>query len=108
MGATDQVTRRSQSAANDLLLKAVFELLTSGPEAVAKRREDTFAHYEERARQLEAEEERSEADQELEASDMMELAVDSGASETVVGESMLPCVETRSRSTPSSTGSAPA
>ena len=47
-----------KSAASDLLLKAIFELLTAGPAAVEERREETFAHYESRSSQLDAEEDR--------------------------------------------------
>ena len=45
-----------KSAASDLLLKAIFELLTAGPDAVERRREETFAYYESRLKQLDEEE----------------------------------------------------
>ena len=50
-----------KSAASDLLLKAIFELLTAGPDAVEERREELFKYYEERLAQLDAEESRCHA-----------------------------------------------
>ena len=46
----------AKSAADDVLLKAVFALLTLGPDEVARKREEAFRHYEARSAELEASE----------------------------------------------------
>ena len=50
-----------KSMADDVLLRAIFELLTHGPEYVVDKREATFRHYEDRAEKLDAEEQRCHA-----------------------------------------------
>ena len=47
--------------ADDILLRAIFDLLTSGPEEISEKRAAAFNYYEARARDLAAEEQRCHA-----------------------------------------------